>query len=254
MSKRICDIHILKKKIIIYFDTDKIEITPNTYTEFNLYLNKALNDETINEIKRFDEYQKHLSYALNLVNQYAYTTKKLERKLLNRKIDQKTIEAIINYLNKNHLLDDKAFALDYALTLLNRYKGPYFIKKRLKELGIIDADIDLALNSLKTKDINETLINYLKKLDQQYSRKNVINKRDKIIRAAVSRGWPINEVNNALKRIKLNKTNYESAVKKDYEKIKRQYDERNKIINALKRKGYSYSKIKAVMEEDYDFS
>ena len=39
---KIIDIHVLKNKVVIYFKDQKIEINPNTYTEFNLYLNKLL--------------------------------------------------------------------------------------------------------------------------------------------------------------------------------------------------------------------
>ena len=160
----------------------------------------------------------------------------------------------MKYLEEHHLLDDLAFARSYADTLIHRHKGESFIKKRLKELGINEDDIIKVINNLDFNEIKNTLITYIKKLDKQYSRNEVVDKRNKIINNLLRNGYRLSDINKALEVVKLADVNYLSAIKKDYAKFKRLYDDKQKIINALKRKGYSYSKIKGVMEEDYDLS
>ena len=50
-EKIITQIKIGKKKIYLYFDEEKLEISHNTYVEFNLYVNKKLTNKEYNEIK-----------------------------------------------------------------------------------------------------------------------------------------------------------------------------------------------------------
>lgn len=254
MDKKITDIRLLKKKVVIYFDNEKLEINPNTYTEFNLYLNKSLSLDNINKIKAFDSYTKDLNYALNLVGKYAYTSKKLEKKLIDKKIKAVNIMKIMEYLKERNLLDDLNFAKSYAETLMYRHKGENFIRERLIQLGINENDINKALESLNQKNLEEVLITYIKKLDKDYSRKKVVDKKNKIINNLLRSGYKLSAINKALNKVKLAKVDYESTIKKDYEKFRRLYDDRTKIINALRRKGYSYSKIKGVMEDSYDIS
>ena len=48
----------------------------------------------------------------------------------------------------------------------------------------------------------------------------------------------------------LSKINYESnAIKKDFEKAKKKYDDKTKIMNFLLRKGYSYEEINSMFVE-----
>lgn len=254
MSKKIIDIRILKNKVVIYFKDEKIEINPNTYTEFNLYLNKLLSQVDLEKILAFDSYTKDLNYALKLIGKYAYTSSKLKKKLIAKKIKDTNIKMIMRYLEERNLLDDLAFAKSYAETLIHRHKGEHFIKKRLLELGISEQDILKVINNLDLDAIKEVLIAYIKKLDKQYSKKEVIDKRSKIINNLLRSGYSLSAINKVLSEVKLSNTDYTSAIKKDYAKFKRLYDDKKKIINALKRKGYSYSKIKSVMEDDYDLS
>lgn len=247
---KITDLRLLKSKVVIFFNDEKLEVSPNTYTEFNLYINKTITPKTLNEIKAFDSYSKDLNYALGLINKYAYTTFKLKKKLIDKKISEANIKKILTYLTKHKLLDDEAFAINYAESLIYRHKGSRFIKERLKELGISDNIISQVLTKLNQKTIDDELIKYIKKLDKRYSQKPTVDKLDKIKRACLNSGYSFSEVNHALTKVKLAKTNYGDAINLDYQKFKRQYDERNKIFNALRRKGYSYSKIKSVMEED----
>lgn len=248
-KKRITDIHILKKKIVIYFDNEKIEINPNTFTEFNLYLNKLLSKVDIDKLLAFDSYTKDLNYALGLISKYAYTSSKLKKKLIAKKIKDTNIKMIMRYLAEHELLDDFAFAVSYADTLIHRHKGKNFIKEKLHELGISEEDIIKVIQGLDVNAVSETLIKYIKKLDAQYSKKDIIDKKNKIINNLLRNGYSLSEINKALEKVKLTYVNYESAIKKDYQKFKRLYDDNKKIVNALRRKGYSYSKIKGVMED-----
>lgn len=250
MSHKITDIRILKKKVVVYFGSEKIELNPNTYTEYNLYLRKELSDKAYQDLLHFDSYTKDLNYAMNLVSKYAYTEYKLTKKLEEKKISSAHVKRIINDLLNHHLLDDKAFAIDYARNLSLRHKGPYYIKNKLKALGVKDRDIESSLNKLNHQESLESLIHYIKTLDARYTRAKVVDKVSKIKKACLSAGYRYEMVNEALNKTKLSKVNYVDAIKKDYMKFKRQYDSNTDIIKALKRKGYSYSKIKMVMEDN----
>ena len=56
ISKKIKRIKIGQKKVVIVFDNDdKLEISPNVYTEFNLFPNKSLSKKDIDELKKRSE-------------------------------------------------------------------------------------------------------------------------------------------------------------------------------------------------------
>ena len=135
------------------FDVKKMFIKT---VKFNLYLNKVLSKIDLDKLKAFDSYTKDLSYALNLIGKYAYTKSKLKKKLIAKKIKDTNINMIMRYLEEHHLIDDLAFAISYADSLIKRRKGPLFIKERLKELGISEEDINKVINNIKTsyKGIN----------------------------------------------------------------------------------------------------
>lgn len=254
MKYKIIDIRLLKNKVVLYFQNEQLAIDHNTYTEFKLYLHKELTEQELKKIKSVDSYIKHLNYALKLINRYSYTTKKLKQKLIKKNVNESTINQIIDYLVKHQLLDDALFATSYAHSLVARHKGVNYITHKLKQLGINDKIIDQVINNLNQSDLENALKTYIKKLDEKYTKQKSVNKKEKIIASLLRSGYTMKEINYALSKIRLTPINYIDSLKKDYQKIRRQYDEREKIINALRRKGYSYSKIKMMMEEDYDLS
>lgn len=252
IGKKITDIKILKNKIVIYFNKEKIEISPETFTEFRLYINKRLEESHIKDIVDHDQFQKYLNYALKLAGQYVYTNSKLKRKLIEKGVSDIVIKKIIDYLNEHHIIDDKAVAKELARDFLKRLKGPHKIMKHLEMLGIKKEIILEIIKDLNEKEIISNLIQRIKALDKRYH--NDINKRTKIIRALVNEGYALNMIEEIISTVKLSSADRAASLKHDYQKFARQYKESEKIIKALKRKGYHYSEIKTILKEkNHDF-
>ena len=250
-GKKITDIKILKSKIIIYFLNEKIEISPDTFTEFNLFINKRLNEDKIKSIVNYDNFQKDLNYALKLVNKYVYSSSKLKKKLSAKGINENNIERIIDYLNKHHLIDDKILAKDLAYNMLKHLKGPNKIKNYLFSLGINKEIVDEIIYNLDDKTIIHNLKNKIKLLNNRY--RNSINKKERIVRTLINDGYSLDMIYSVTSDITISAGERKKALMEDYLKLSRQYDETQKIIESLKRKGYRYNEIKNILKErDYD--
>lgn len=249
-GNKIIDIHKLKSKIVIYFIDDKFSISPFTFTEFNLYVNKILTDKELKDIKSFDNYQKDLNYALNLINKYSYTTYKLEKKLKEKEISAINIKKIMEYINKYHLINDEEFAKMLANDLVNKHKGEIFIKNKLFQLGIDEEINNKIIANVSKDDLKDNAVKLIKSLDDKYSKRKIINKKEKIYASLKQHGYSNYIISEAFKSVMLKKINISETINNDYLKFKRMYDDNSKIINALKRKGYSYSKIKEIIKEN----
>jgi len=158
----------------------------------------------------------------------------------------------MNYINKYHLINDEEFAKLLVDDLVNKHKGEAFIQNRLFNLGISAAISEKIINNISSKDLVNSAIQLIKSLDEKYTRKKAVNKKEKIYASLKQHGYSNRIINEAFKNVSLKKLNISETIDNDYKKFKRTYDDKDKIINALKRKAYSYSKIKEVIKENDD--
>ena len=119
-GKIIKQVKIGKKKVVIVFDdASKLEISPNTFTEYNLYPKKPLSDKTIKEIKKRDSFDKYYQYALNTVSLKDISEKALREKLVKKGAKQSDINEIIKSLRRYNLINEEDIVKDYELKIEN---------------------------------------------------------------------------------------------------------------------------------------
>lgn len=251
---KITNIRTFKKKVVVYCKNKKIEISPSTFSELHLYNNKELTIEEIKQIKLLNSFNHDLDYALSLINKHPYTQNKLINKLKQKNVKIENINKIISYLSKHKLLDDFSFAKEYANSLMLKHKGKKIIKDKLLSYGIDSLTIHNVIIGLNEEEMMSILKKYIETLLKRYTNNQTGDLKNKIINACLASGHDISMIYKVLDTIKLPNIKYDEILKRDYLKYKRVYDSPQKIISALRRKGYSYSKIKLVMEEDYDLS
>ena len=84
--------------------------------------------------------------------------------LQQRTADQDLVDQIINYLKELKLIDDQAFASQYASSLVrSKLKGPKYIQQKLQHLGVSQSDIQQAINSLSPKIQLKSALKFLHK-------------------------------------------------------------------------------------------
>lgn len=254
-GKKILGIHLGEKKVILKFSDSKLDISPNTYTEFRLYEGKVLNDEELKEIKKVDELDKYLTYAKKLVLASNKSEKEVNDKLTKKGAKPRQIGLIIKELKKYSLIDDKRLMEDLISSASYKGYGEKRIKDILYKKGIkkelIESYIFLDKDELiKAKGL-------LPSLEKKFSKYNYESKKEHIYNAILRNGYSYEISAKVVEQVKEKDSKHEPEVlKKNYIKVKNRYikkynkDELDYKINQyLLSKGYKFSDISKIKGE-----
>ena len=255
ISKQILRVKKGEKKVVIVFDNgDKLEISPNVYTDFILFPGKALSKKDIDEIKNRNEIDKYLSYATKLLSQHSYTKHKIKEKLLKKGANETQCEQVVEILIKYQLLDDKAIVSEFLEYADYRHFGYNRIKEELFKKGISSIYID------KIKYDEERELKHASILTNEYEKKyakyNYAKMKEHIYQALLRMGYSFDVASISLdkvspidekKEITLLKVDYKKA-KEKYSKQYTGYELKEKITNSLLSKGYRYKDIQLLKE------
>ena len=252
-GKVVKQVKVGKKKVIIIFDDEsKLEISPNTYTDFNLYPKKIIDNKTLKDIKRRDSFDKEYQYALNVVSKKDISEKALREKLLKRKAKEGDINEIIKSLKKYNLLNEEDIIDDYLAYADFKLYGENRIKEELYKKGITEENIDKIEFSYE-KEINKAK-SLLKKSEHKYSSSSFEDKKKHLYELLLRQGYSYDIASSLINNLegydkKEELSNLKNEYKKAITKYKNKYDgsELNeKVINYLLRKGYKYQDIKNI--------
>jgi regulatory protein len=157
-------------------------ISEDTYVNFGFRTNDEITEATLNEVKRFDEYQFAKKTALDYLSYRIRSVKEIKDKLKEKKISGETIEKTIDHLEKLGLINDGEFAklLIQSKTGKNP-SGKNVIKQKLYSKGIAKEIIEKVLNEYYTEDNEKKLLldvfnkyqNKIKGLDRNRRRKKM---------------------------------------------------------------------------------
>ena len=255
ISKKILRVKKGEKKVVIVFDNgDKLEITPNVYTDFILFPGKALSKKDIDEIKNRNEIDKYLAYATKLLGQRPYTKYKLKEKLLKKGANDEQIDQVIEILIKYQLLDDKAIIKDFLEYADYRHFGYNRIKEELYKKGISSIYID-KIKYNEERDLKHAAI-LTKEYEKKYSKYNYAKMKEHIYQTLLRMGYSYDVASSSLDKVTpINEKKELELLKVDYKKTKEKYSSKysgyelkEKITNSLLSKGYRYKDIQTLKE------
>lgn len=245
---------ISKKKIKVFLSNNEVlEISENVFTNYNLYVNKVITTSEIKKIKKENDLDTHLNYAIKLATSSIISIKEIKNRLLKRGLDEKDIKYILDYLDKYSLVDEISNINDKVSYYDYRYYGKNKIIDELYKAGYLKKDID-SVKFTSKKELNKanTLIVMLNK---KYKSLPYIAKKNKIKAYLYQKGFDDEIINESLKNIEQeDKKSVNEKLKKDYLNIKEKYKKKynkveleEKIIGYLIRKGYHYEDIKKIV-------
>ena len=252
-GKIIKRLKIGKKKVVIIFDDeDKLEISPNTYVEFNLYPKKVLTDKDIKDIKKRDSLDKAFQDALKIASKGNISEKVLREKLLKKEIKEKNIDEIIKMLQKYRLLDENAIIEDYLTYASYKNYGKHRIIDELYKKGVKKEYIDSI--KFKYSDEFKKALTLLKKVEKKYDSYSFEAKKVHIYELLMRYGFESDVISEAMNEIEeYDSKNELSNLKRDYQKALIKYKNKYKgheltdsVIKYLLSKGYRYVDIKKI--------
>lgn len=159
--------------------------------KFGLRTDDELTENKIEEIRKFDEFGfgKKTAYAFLAYKQRS--KKEIVKKLKQKKISDNAIEDIVELLEKQKYLDDKAYARNYLEDKLNsKPVGKRLAKLKLFEKGIDKELIESTVNESYTGDKEfELASELLKKYEKKVNYKDMQDKKNKCYRYLISKGF-----------------------------------------------------------------
>ena len=243
-----------KKVVLIFEDGDKLEIKPNVYTEYNFYEGKILTNKDIKDIKRRNDNETYVSYALKLCSQRSYSRKQIEDKLLKKGALGSQIDEVIELLNKYQLIDEDSLVKEYLDYADYKHFGYKRIIEELKAKGISTNKLD-KIKYDEIRDIKQAKA-LIKPYENKYAKYNYFETKKHISDALLRMGYSYDVINVALETMSpINEKKEKELLKLDYLKAKKKYENKygpyetiDKINQYLMSKGYRYSDIKNLKE------
>ena len=230
-----------KNKYKVYFDNNEIILFEDVILKYDLLLLKDVSlellDKIIDENKFYEAYDMSLSYIETKMR----NRKEIYKYLKKKGYEEELINKVIDKLTSLKILDDRQYISAFINDKINLSNdGPFKIKKLLLELDFNESDIDNYLNNFNDSLWEEKLINIVNKKKNLMNNKSYYMFITKLKNDLFNLGYDKYMIDNILSNIK-----YESnALEKDFNSdLKKYKDDKNKLINYLLRKGYSYDEI-----------
>ena len=147
------------------------------------------------------QYPEALNLAVSLLAQRARSSGEIEQKLRDRFYLPETVEMVLYKLEKEHFLNDEAFAMEYAAALSRRQTGRARIAQDLRRKGIDPALIQRALEALDEEESDDAAFTLARKLLKRYEREADPRKAmQKLLMAMARRGYGFEEARAAAER------------------------------------------------------
>ena len=252
---KIKKIKILKNKVTVYIDDEKLELDKEIYPNFYLYEGKELSKKEYKQIKEENETAQLLKYALKIRAKSIYSEYQLREKLYAKEATKSEVDRVIASMKKYDLVDDNAFVEDYVEYYNSLNYGKNKILNKLSDKGIFEDK----LSKIKFSIVNERkkAKNVFNRTLKKYEKYNFSQKKQHLYNAYISMGFDSEIAKEMVELIPGEKNNKQELEKleKDYSKVyarlSRKYQKKElkqKILQSLLQKGYRMNDILSVLE------
>ncbi|MFP4186611.1 MAG: RecX family transcriptional regulator [Acholeplasmataceae bacterium] len=233
-----------KKRVAIA--DDEYELAAELIAKYRLEPGKEMTDDEFEELLEENDRLRYDRLAIRRL-QTMQTEHELAEYLTKKGAPQQLIRKLISSYKKKKYLDDEAYASYYVETRKHS-EGPRLIEDRLKKKGVSPAIIA----KLVDYDAFELVYEPIKKRVETNRTKNRRQLRSSLKTHFVNKGFPLETVDEALKRaLTYYSADEKALLKKDYEKLLSTYEKRMDraalepfIKRKLYQKGYDYEDIK----------
>jgi regulatory protein len=179
----------------------------DTILKYGIHVNEELSEKQLKDIKEYDEYIYGKNVAYNYLSYRIRTVWEIKKKLKEKKISERTIERVVELLEKQKLVDDEEFArVLIAEKVKNKPVGKKVLRQKLFEKGvpkkISEEAIEKALEQIDEKEL--ALICFKKYYVKLKGKEYILQKR-KAFDHLARKGFDFDIINEVLGE-KLSKT------------------------------------------------
>jgi len=172
-----------KNRVNIYIDGKfSLGLYKDTLIKYHLYEGKDITQSEISQIKNHEILTEAKEKVRNYLSYRIRSKKEASDYLYQKQFVKDVIHKVISDFDNAGLLDDREFALMWVKDRSSRNpKGNFVLRQELKNKGISDLDIELALRDI---DERENALKAAAKAHKKFQDKN------KIMAYLVRRGFP----------------------------------------------------------------
>lgn len=190
-----------EERVNIYLDDEFwVGLDKNQLIKFNLFKGKEITSIEKKIIEEDSVFYKLVEKVINLTLIRSRSKYEVHQYLtLKKGYDNLMSEKVINYLEDKNILSDEAFAKWYINNRMSYgFHGKNKIHAELLKKGVPKSIINQYLKDIEV-DNSEKIIKLYEKIKNQVKGKTSIEKKNKIYKRIISRGYGYDEVNKALK-------------------------------------------------------
>jgi len=194
---------IMEKKrssVIVTDSGEQFWITRSQLQEYGpIEAGQEIDTDALREWLLPRQYPMALNNAVELLAQRAHASGEIAQKLRRHLYMEDTIEMVLYKLEKERLLDDDAFAREWAASRARSQVGKSRIRQELRMKGIPAEAIDLALEELDEEESDDAAAALARKLIRRYGGEADERKAlQKLLAAMARRGYGYEESRQAI--------------------------------------------------------
>lgn len=139
--------------------------------------------------------------ALTSLDFSARTAREIGNALRRKGFVPPVIEAVVEKLTENHLIDDRRYAQRIAETQSHKPVGIYAVKRKLRAKGISEEDAELAMEAFDEDQQREAALETAAKLWRKYESLPAREARAKLSQALARRGFSWDAIESAVESL-----------------------------------------------------
>ncbi|WLV25426.1 recombination regulator RecX [Aciduricibacillus chroicocephali] len=227
--------------------------------QYALRKGMELEDEFLDELLRQNSIYEAYTRAIHFLSYRMRTKKEIKDHLFKKEIEPEQIEQVMERLERDKLIDDAEFANMFVRTRVNTSdKGPGHVRRELLEKGVAPQIAEEALKFYSFEDEREKAVKFAQKKVRQPKQESSLQLKQRIQASLMQKGFSQGAIKEALNELSdiRDENDEQAALSRQGEKLLRKhgrayegYELRQKVTEALYRKGFSFDSIRAYLDE-----
>lgn len=251
---------IEKKKRLYLLELDgseKLYITEDTIVRFMLSKGMEITEQELSEIQDYAQFSYGKNLALYHLSFKQRTAKEVKDYLTQHDIQPEIISQVLDNLKKDNWINDRKYANSFIQSnLLTGDKGAFVLKQKLCQKGISSTIIEEELSRFDFTELTDKVAKKLLKKHQGKLPSKAL--QDKILQSLINKGFSYSQAKTAYQHLEIeeDQENQQELLYKELDKQYRKYskkydgyDLKQRLTQALARKGYDFSDIASGLRE-----
>jgi len=251
----------IEKKKRLYLleldDSEKLYITEDTIVRFMLSKGMEITEQELSEIQDYAQFSYGKNLALYHLSFKQRTAKEVKDYLTQHDIQPETISQVLDNLKKDNWINDRKYANSFIQSnLLTGDKGAFVLKQKLTQKGIPSTIIEEELSQFDFTELTDKVAEKLLKKYQGKLPSKAL--QEKILQSLINKGFSYRQAKTAYQHLDIeeDQENQEELLYKEldkqylkYSKKYDGYDLKQRLTQALARKGYDFSDIASALRD-----